>query len=176
MISLKEQGASAAYCNIGIRALNAFFSWAKEERIVTDKIRLKLLKHHPKPVTPFSEPEIKLVMANKPKRMTYQRTWLLAILLLDTGLRVDEALRLKKQDIDLDNLLLTVRGKGDKPRLVPFSFELRKHLFSYVERMEKSKAVHRGDSQASGRRGWAGRWWVDDLELVQRPIVIVVFF
>jgi integrase/recombinase XerD len=29
------------------------------------------------------------------------------------------------RDFDFENLLLTVIGKGDKQRIVPFSFELR---------------------------------------------------
>src|SRR5262249_40297932 len=35
-------------------------------------------------------------------------------------------------DCDMDNLLLTLSGKGQKQRKVPFSFELRKHLFRYT--------------------------------------------
>ena len=135
LVTLRERGASAAYCNIGIRCLNACCAWAHEEQLLPTRLKLKQLKHHPKPIQPFSEAEIRLLMANKPRRITYQRTWLLAVLLLDTGLRVDEALRLKQSDINFDDLLLSVRGKGDKPRLVPFSRELRKHLFRYCERL-----------------------------------------
>ena len=35
-------------------------------------------------------------------------------------------------DCDPDNLLVTLNGKGQKQRKVPFSFELRKHLFRYT--------------------------------------------
>jgi len=34
-------------------------------------------------------------------------------------------------DIDFDNMLLSVKGKGGKNRLAPFSFELRKHLWKH---------------------------------------------
>ncbi len=34
-------------------------------------------------------------------------------------------------EIDLDNLLVTLDGKGRKQRVVPISFELRKALFPY---------------------------------------------
>jgi integrase/recombinase XerD len=49
--------------------------------------------------------------------------------LADTGCRIDEVLSLKWSDVDLDNLLLTVTGKRNKQRKIPFSFELRKVLF-----------------------------------------------
>jgi integrase len=49
---------------------------------------------------------------------------------LDTGLRLQELLNLSRQDVDLDNLILRVKGKGNKQRLVPMSIELRKVLFA----------------------------------------------
>jgi integrase len=50
------------------------------------------------------------------------------LLVLDTGLRISEALGLRDSNIDFDNLILRVFGKGQKERLVPFSPELRKTL------------------------------------------------
>ena len=46
--------------------------------------------------------------------------------LLDTGCRISEALDLRVSDCDLENMLMTLKGKGQKERKVPFSFELRK--------------------------------------------------
>lgn len=48
--------------------------------------------------------------------------------ILDTGCRIEEILTARLRDFDFDNLLLTVVGKGNKQRIVPFSFELRKQL------------------------------------------------
>jgi len=42
-------------------------------------------------------------------------------------------------DFDLDNLLLTVYGKGRKERRVPFSIELRKVLFRFGQFKERSE-------------------------------------
>jgi site-specific recombinase XerD len=49
-----------------------------------------------------------------------------------TGCRISKALGLQVQDCDSENLLVTLTGKGRKQRKVPFSFELRKHLFRHT--------------------------------------------
>jgi hypothetical protein len=58
-------------------------------------------------------------------------------LLLDAGLRIDEALGLKLVDVDFDNLLVTVFGKGQKERRIPFSFEMRKRLWRFMKVRDK---------------------------------------
>jgi integrase len=57
---------------------------------------------------------------------------------LDTGVRIDEALGLQRAQLDLENLLVTVKGKGEKHRVVPMSFELRKVLYRWLARHEFS--------------------------------------
>jgi len=74
----------------------------------------------------LSPAEIKRVSAAKQPRIR-----MLMSLVLDTGVRIDEALGLTWKDVDLDNCLLTVVGKGDRQRKIPFSHELRKLLFRY---------------------------------------------
>jgi integrase/recombinase XerD len=54
------------------------------------------------------------------------------LLLLDTGCRISEALTVRVRDIDMENLLVTLDGKGSKQRVVPFSFELRKAIFRFM--------------------------------------------
>jgi integrase/recombinase XerD len=63
----------------------------------------------------------------KPKHKSFwqRRLHLLIKFLLDTGCRISEALSIRVRDIDMDNMLLTLDGKGRKQRIVPFSFELR---------------------------------------------------
>ena len=59
------------------------------------------------------------------------RAHMVGCLLLDTGLRISEALALSMDEVDMENMVLKVRGKGGKHRLVPFSNELRTLLWRY---------------------------------------------
>jgi integrase/recombinase XerD len=52
--------------------------------------------------------------------------------LLDTGCRISDALTLRVREIDMDNMLITLDGKGRKQRIVPFSFMLRKALYRFM--------------------------------------------
>jgi len=60
------------------------------------------------------------------------RLHVLVYLLVDTGVRIDEALKLRIDGVDLESLLVKVRGKGNKERLVPISIEMRKVLYRYL--------------------------------------------
>ena len=61
---------------------------------------------------------------------------MVALTALDTGMRIQELLDLRRSDADFDNLLFRVHGKGNKQRLVPMSIELRKLLWICCSRME----------------------------------------
>ncbi len=71
--------------------------------------------------------------------MAQWRAYVLACTLVDTGIRIEEALGLRQADVDYDNLLLTVRGKGGKDGIVPFSFELRRVLFRWRQLQERRR-------------------------------------
>jgi len=60
--------------------------------------------------------------------------WASICLLMDTGIRIDEMLKLKMEDVDIDTLILKVKGKGKKERLVPFSSEMRRVLFLFLKK------------------------------------------
>jgi integrase len=94
-----------------------------------------------------TDEQMHTLLAAKPKRFDDWRLHALVCLLLDTGLRIEEALTLRRSDVDFENLLITAFGKGRKERRIPFSFELRKVLFRWqgirskkCERSELAKA------------------------------------
>jgi integrase/recombinase XerD len=69
----------------------------------------------------------------KPKNVYEHRLYAILLTLLDTGCRIDEVLSLRTSDIDMENLLLCITGKGRTQRRIPFSFELRRVLLRYAD-------------------------------------------
>jgi integrase/recombinase XerD len=81
----------------------------------------------------FSEAQIKAIVRFKPKSASETRLHALLCLAIDTGVRINEALTLKRGKVDFDNLLVTVVGKGNKERIVPISLECRRILFRLLQ-------------------------------------------
>ena len=85
----------------------------------------------------FSAAQVRLLVTWKPKGFYERRLHLLVLILLDTGCRIGECLTVHVKDVDFDNLLVTLTGKGDKQRVIPFSFELRRQVFRFVSEYHK---------------------------------------
>lgn len=130
---LDERKISPVSVNVHLRFINAFFRWLKDEGHARQAIRVSLLKTEKKVLTILTDGQIRAIVQYHPMGRNDRRAHVLALLILDTGLRANEALNVQKTDIDFDNLLITVRkGKGQKQRIVPFSLQLRKVLFKYT--------------------------------------------
>lgn len=60
--------------------------------------------------------QVKLLVGFEPKGFCQRRLHLLSLIMLDVGCRVSECTLLKVADCDLENLLMTLFGKGRKQR------------------------------------------------------------
>jgi integron integrase len=58
---------------------------------------------------------------------------LISKLMYGTGMRVSEVLRLRLQDLNMDRKEITVHGKGDKDRRVPFPDSIRDALQAHLD-------------------------------------------
>lgn len=134
VICLRERGLTPGGCNMYIRTVNSFMTWLHEQGHTPEHLRVKLLPNPPRAFRTFSDADVKAILALKPRHPSYQRTWTLILCLMDTGLRIDEALGLQQRDVDFDNLMLKVLGKGNKERFVPFSLEMRKHFYRHTQK------------------------------------------
>jgi integrase/recombinase XerD len=64
-------------------------------------------------------------------------------ILLYTGIRVSELIRVKISDIDFERCQIRInQGKGGKDRVVPFPIVFREILSMYVTQIEEKKAVY----------------------------------
>ena len=126
VVRMREKGRKATGCNSAIRAINAYLKWSGST------LKISQLKEPQLVLPTFTAQQIRLLVTWKPKHFCQRRLHLLVLILLDTGCRITETLNLRVRDVDMENLLITLDGKGRKQRIVPFSFELRKVLFRYV--------------------------------------------
>jgi integrase/recombinase XerD len=137
VMRMREKGLKPTGCNCAIRAINAYLHWSSagtEKKCGPGCVHLRVPKiKEPELVLPtFSPPQVRRLLKWKPKGFGQRRLHLLTLILLDTGCRISEALSFHVGDIDLENLLVTLDGKGRKQRIVPFSFELRRILFRFI--------------------------------------------
>ena len=134
VIKMRESNLSSGACNVYIRGINSFLSWLYEEEHLTEKLRIKLLTEETKVIKVFSESQLAAIVNFKPKTFYEWRLYAMLCLLIDTGLRADEALSITKNDVDMENLFITVTGKGNKRRVIAFSIEYRKILWNYLKK------------------------------------------
>jgi integrase/recombinase XerD len=138
VLRMREKGLKETGCNAAIRAINSYLHWnSGSERKCgagCTHPRIAQLKEPQNILPTFTEAQIKTLVNWKPKANNFheRRLHLLVLVLLDTGARITEALTLRVADVDLDNLLAMLNGKGSKQRIVPFSFALRKALHRYI--------------------------------------------
>lgn len=131
--TLREAGKSPACCDAYIRGINPFLTWLFENEHLGEHLKIKRLKLEKRVMKTFTDAQIKSILTFKPKNFHEARLHTLLCTLAETGIRIDEGLGLTRNRIDFDNLLLTVQGKGNKERIVPFSVELRKLLFKWLK-------------------------------------------
>ena len=137
VLRMRESGNKITGCNSVIRCINTYCHWLTG----TDRScgaacthpRLSKLRE-PKTVLPtFTEEQVRLLILWKPKTTHERKLHLLVLFLFDVGARTTEALTLRVEDVDFSNLLVTLDGKGRKQRIVPFSPELRRSLYRWMQ-------------------------------------------
>jgi integrase len=90
---------------------------------------MEKMKCEQKVLSTYAQEHIHVFVRWKPKTRCQRRLQVMVLMLADTGCRISELLGLRWSDVNLDDLLVTVRGKGNKQRTIPFSLELRTLAF-----------------------------------------------
>jgi len=136
VVAMREAGLKPSGCNCLGRAINAYLHWAHVPdgkcSVGCKHPKIARLKEPALVLPTYTEHQIRRIIAWKPRVRFKKLLRLLVLFLLDTGCRISEAINVRVRDVDLDNLLVTLDGKGSKQRIVPFSFELRAMMFRHV--------------------------------------------
>jgi integrase/recombinase XerD len=96
---------------------------------------IKKVRLPQKIVQPFSPDEVlRLLACCDPGTPAGARDRAMVLILLDTGIRVGELVKVELSDLDLEAQRLRILyGKGNKQRVVAFGEDCRKALFHYLE-------------------------------------------
>jgi len=113
--------------------LAAFWTWALKDGYVDRHVVRAVEKPRPQQILiePFTEAEIRALLTAVRHHPDRDRS--IVYLLLDCGIRASELVGAKREDIDLANSRISVKGgKGNKDRMVPFSKKTASVLFRYL--------------------------------------------
>jgi len=170
VVAMRDRGVRPVTCNTNIAAMNAFCLWLQQEGHVNERVRLAKLRVERRVLSLLDEAQMRALINFRPRTFAQFRTHTAVMLILDTGLRISEALNLRHSDVNADNLILKVFGKGQKERLVPFSPELRKRLYRF-DKLKAQKKIG-GEFVLGGFSGarWEKRNSSASLHLLQRNL------
>jgi integrase/recombinase XerD len=130
--ALRAKGLSPTSVNTYLRGFKAYIRWLHQEGQLTDVFKVQFLRTESKVLATLDPEQMTRLIGFKPKGINQTRTHTAALLMLDGGYRISELLGLSFEGCDFDNLLVKVRGKGNKHRLVPMSVDMRKVLYRYA--------------------------------------------
>ena len=88
-------------------------------------------------IQPFSPDQIKALHRASRQTRAPERDEAIFMVLLDCGIRASEVCQIKRRDIEMGERMITVCGKGEKVRSVPFSPTTARALTLYINRERK---------------------------------------
>jgi len=179
MLSTAKEPATLAY---RLNTVRRFAIWRSAADMHTEVPPKNLMpyRYHRKPPYIYSDEEIeKLVKTARklpsPKNLRGPTYATLFGLIAATGMRISEAVSLNKQDVDLEERVLSIRkSKFRKSRLVPVHVTTRDALSDYTENRDRVLPGLKNVAFFVSERGtrvthWAAR---DNFAVVSRQIGI----
>lgn len=138
-------GRSAGTVSVRYRALQQWFRWMlREEEIDADPMARTVPPVVPeRPVPILTDDQLRTLFAScSGRRLVDRRDAALFRLLVDTGGRLSEIASLTVADVDLDEQVCRVLGKGRKERLLPFGARTAEALDRYLRARRADRLAH----------------------------------
>jgi integrase/recombinase XerC len=132
---LSLQNKKPATVHIYYRSIKTFYNWLIREKLLEESpmgnIRApklpKVLIH------PFTKKDIdNLMLLCNGSKFLDLRSRAMFLIFLDTGIRLEEMVRIQLNDLDFNNETICITGKGNKERLVRIGKKTQKALFKYL--------------------------------------------
>lgn len=140
-VSGLKESHSPGGLNHHIKVLKILFKFMIEEGVITENPSRKIprIKTDQVVIATFSNNQVTAMLEITKHQTDFPgtRNYALITLLFDTGCRISELLNLKINDIQIEEKILTVRGKGGKRRVVPFGDRSLVNLVKYLYKRNK---------------------------------------
>ena len=159
ILRLYDRPISKATVNTYLRHLRVFFHFLEREKILNpdDEISgaIRVPKMPIRKVDILTDEQIRQLFGSvDTDDILSVRDAMILALLLDSGLRRNEVLTMRYEDINLSKNTVKVYGKGDKERLVPLGKFTRKLMKRYINLSEKLRSTAPdGEYLVMDRRG-----------------------
>jgi len=143
---------SASTASVRYRALQQWFRWMVDEeeieRSPMERMRAPLIPDAPVPLLERDDAR-RLLKSCEGKDFVSRRDTAMIRLFLDTGMRLSELSNLRVSDLELDQDVALVLGKGRRPRSCPFGSRTGQALDRYLR-------ARSGHAQAASPALWLG--------------------
>ncbi|WP_163538679.1 tyrosine-type recombinase/integrase [Gracilibacillus sp. YIM 98692] len=132
---MEELGRKDVTINSKLRAIRAFFNFLyNESYIIKNPVaNISLIKQKKTIIETFSRDQLRLLMA-QPDQSTFtgMRDYTILLFLLETGVRARELIDISVSDINWQDNVVRINGKGSKERHVPIQSTMKTQLRKYV--------------------------------------------
>jgi integrase len=105
VVKMRQRNVKAVSVNTYIKALNAFCRWLHEEGHYADRLELPLLKLEKRVLPTLTDDQMTTLLTRRPKGFVASRLHAVIAFVLDTGVRIDEALTVRVRNVDYDSRL-----------------------------------------------------------------------
>ncbi len=139
---LQDKGYDRNSIRLKSSAVRSFFKFLYVNEYISVNPSINLSTPKRKKTLPnfLTEKEVDLLLNQFDENINGQLLKKLLIqVIYSTGLRIGEALNIKISDIDLNQNTISVVGKGNKPRIVPFGNNARRFINLAISKFNLSK-------------------------------------
>lgn len=133
-IHLSNRNVSSVTVQTYIRALRAFLSWCYLEGYISENIpkKFRLPKAQKKKIDILTDSEVEqLFRCLSGRDFISIRNYCIVALMVDSGLRLNEVVTIRRDKIHIAEGYAIVNGKGNKERFVPLGLNSKRALLRY---------------------------------------------
>lgn len=157
LASLKENKSSSKTINRKISSLKSFFKYQLRMKNVSISpvASISSLKISRRLPSFIEEKDIKTLLNHDffPKTFEGKTNFLMFEILYQTGIRRNELIHLKENDVDKYSCTIKVLGKGNKERLIPVNNEMLRMIDEYISEKKKEFAESPEDFLLVNKKG-----------------------